>query len=376
MRKFIKLTSSRIASITAALLLIGMVIWIFSEEKDKTIHEEPKTIGLSVTVIEAIPSNSRIKVYATGITVARWLTEVTTSVNGRVVEVVSGTTPGNFVRKGDLLVSLLDTYYQSEVKAAQARIADAELNLAEFLSRQQVSKKADKAKSAFGRFEPHVNAAKANLEAAKAALIAAEKQLADTQIKSPFDAVVIADSVHPGLWVNNGDTLFNIASSEFLDVKVELPNTSWQRLNGVQQRQDGIRVVTPDGRQWPATIRYLSPVMDSVTRQRSMMLQVATPFQNSSPLLADQQVKVVFEGEELSYVVSAPASVLTEDGKVWSVIDETLKLETIELLDEQPEFVLFRYHDNPELKRLLVRFPLSTLLEGQRVSISNFEAQP
>lgn len=364
----VKSVRQRIASVVVALLLITAVLWMLEEQPPASTGEQSEDTGLSVTVIEAIPGDARIEVNATGITMARWPTDITASVNGRVVEVTSSGMPGSLVSKGESLASLLDTFYQSEVKTAHARVSGSELSLEETLNRQHVAKIGNSSKSAFGRLEPHVTAAKANLEAAQAALISAQQQLADTQIKAPFDAVVIADLVHPGKWVNTGDILFRVAASEFLDVKVELANISWQRLGDIQQRADAITVVTPNDQRWLASIRYLSPVMDPVTRQRSMMLEIANPFQSDTPLLADQQVKVLFQGREQRFVVNAPASVLTADGKVWSVIDNTLKLEAIELLDEQPELVMFRYLDRPEEQRLLVRFPLSSFLEGQSVS--------
>ncbi len=372
----------RIGGIAVAMLLASMVLWLIDEQQPAPIVEELKTGGLSVTVVEAIPANAQIKVNATGITMARWPAAITASVHGRVIEVANNTTPGNLVKKGEMLVSLQDTFYQAELGAALARASEAELNLAETLNRQHVARNSDNAKSAFGLLEPHVKAAKANREAAKTALASAEQQLADTQIKVPFDAVVIADLIHPGQWVNAGDELLHIAASDFLDIKVQLPDVSWQRLQAIQSISNdttpkgitlkGITIVSPNGQQWSATIRYLSPVMDAITRQRSLMLQVANPFKPAIPLLADQHVTVVFEGEMQQFVVTAPASVLTEDGKVWSVVDKSLQLETIVLLDEQPESVSFRYQDKPEQKRLLVRFPLSSFLEGQSVGTISF----
>ncbi len=290
-----------------------------------------------------------------------------------MVEVADSAIPGNLIEEGEVLASLQDIFYQAELGASQARVSEAELNLAEMRKRQYVAKNSENVKSAFGRLEPHVKSAEANWKAARAALASVKQQLADTQIKAPFDAVVITDSVHPGKWVNTGDTLFQMAASDFLDIKIEFSEQDWQRLKGVQQQLNGatpkdITVTAPNGQRWQASIRYLSPVMDGVTRQRSLMLQVANPFQRAEPLLAEQQVNVVFTVETSKFVITAPASALTEDGKVWSVFDQSLRLESIELLDEQPELVLFRYRDRPEQKRLLVRFPLSSFLEGQSVT--------
>lgn len=372
MRRKTLMLGKQVVSGTVLLLFVSVVLWVLWEEPSVSLPKDAAKKGLSVTVIEVVPGDNSIEISATGITKARWLTEVSASVNGRVNDVAANARPGQLLAKGDPLVALLDTFYQAEVDGAKARVAEAELELAGIKNRQYVAKKVDKAQTSFGRYEPHVKAAAANLKASQAALAAAQQQLADTQINSPFNAVVISETAHPGLWVSAGDVLFQIASSDFLDIKVEMPSVAWQRLNDIGSQNNTVRVITPNGQRWDASIRYLSPVMDATTRQRSMMLEVASPFKSDSPLLADQQVKIIFQGKTLANVVNAPASVLTEDGKVWSVIENTLRLESIELLDEQPETILFRYLNNPSLKRYLVRFPLSTLLDGQAVSSFNF----
>ena len=242
------------------------------------------------------------------------------------------------------------------------------LRLAETRHHQTVATKVDRATSAFGRFDPHVAAATADLEAARAALAAARQQLDETRVNATFDAVVIADYVHPGSWINAGDVLYRIAASDFLDVSVEVSESHWQRLQGLTRRDINIYVLSPEGAKWSATVRFISPEMDPVTRQRRLMLQIENPFSGATPLLANQQVQVIFEGEALTDVAKAPASVLTEDGKVWSVVDQRLVLEEVEVLHERADVVLYRYRDRPDQQRRIVQFPLSTLLEGQLVA--------
>lgn len=360
----------RAAGIVATSLLVLVGLWLMAEQQSAAMVEKPKELGLTVTVVETIPADAQLEVNTTGITQPRWATEVIASVSGRVIHIANNAMPGSLIRKGEILASLQDTFYQSELSAAQARVSEAELNLAEMLTRQYVAKRGDKAKSSFGRLEPHVKAAEAHREAARGALASSQQRLADTQIKAPFDSVVIADLIHPGQWINEGDVLFRVAASDYLDIKVELSEQAWQRLNSLQQGPYKITIEAPDGQQWQASVRYLSPIMDAVTRQRSLMLQVADPFQRETPLLADQQVDVVFGGNSQSYVVSAPASVLTEDGKVWSVSEQSLLLEEIELLDMRPDSVLFRYKNRPHQNRQLVRFPLTNFVEGQAVAMT------
>ncbi|MEM6484935.1 MAG: efflux RND transporter periplasmic adaptor subunit [Pseudomonadota bacterium] len=369
---------NRVGSLAALTLLLTVVVWVLQEPAQTKAAPIPDGPGLTVTIVTARPLDAQIDVTAVGATQARWATAITSSVSGRVTSVSPTAIPGRLVQKEEVLASLQDSFFRSELSAAHARVSVAELELAETLNRQHVARKSSVAKSAYGRFEPHVETAVANRDAAIAALKAEQQRFDDTRVKAPFDAVVTSDHAHPGQWVNVGDVLFRVAASEFLDVKVELSETSWQRLKSTRDFQDDlgiegfswddISIVAPGGQRWPATFRYLNPVVEPLSRQRSVMLEVNRPYQGEAPLLPGQQVDVVFGGVTQPFVVNAPASVLTDDGRVWSVANSSLRLERIELLEERPDAVLFRYQNNPEQQRQLVLFPLASFLEGQTVT--------
>ena len=365
-------------SVAGALVLT--LLWVLWEEPSEQENIEQSAPIYTVTVQSVSPQTSSISVNAIGLTKARWPVDVIAAVSGRVVQLPEHTEPGNLLSKDTLLVAIQDTAYVSEFSAAQAKVEQARLELARYKHEQYVaSKVGGKNKlSAFGRFEPHVAAAEAEVRASLAAEQFAKQQLQDTKINTPFDAVIMERTVTPGQWVNAGERLFALAASTELDVKVELSTTDWQRLDVLfksgSNKTHIATVRAPDGSQWQASLRYISPSMDATTRQRSMMLRVSEPYKvkNSDlPLLPDQQVAVLFNGTELQNVVEAPATVLTEDGKVWSLADGKLLLEEVEILQELPEIVKYRYVNNPVEPRSLVRFPLSTMLEGQRAIAAN-----
>ncbi len=44
--------------------------------------------------------------------------------------------------------------------------------------------------------------------------------------------------------------------------------------------------------------------------------------------------------------------------------------QNIELLEEKPDYILYRYEEQPSTQRQLVLFPLSSMLQGQQASPS------
>ncbi len=357
----------RLLSIVATLGFCAVLIWTMSgpnEDEQATVSQSPV---LSVTVLEARPTQITLGVEALGLSQARWPTAITASVSGRVEFLNEHLNPGTLLSEGTVLLKLQDELYRAELARSHAHVAEAELQLAQIENEQYVLTELKESTSAFGRREPHVKAAQAQLSAQQAGIENAEQQLANATISTPFDAIVVSESVSPGQWINAGEELFRIASSESVDIIIELSADQWQRL-GPLNSQQSTKIITPDGKQWVAKIRYISPELNPVTRQRSLTLSVENPYSHTDPLLPNQQVRAFLKGRMLSHVVEVPATALTEDGNVWSVGEGVLVKESIELLDETPESVLFRFRQAPERARTLVRFPTSSMLSGQRVT--------
>lgn len=357
--------STRVWTILSVGVFTAVLLWLLLADGPNPENLPTPSTEFPVSVVKVKPGSTHVTYQTTGITMPRWLTEVAAAVDGRVEILPTPIEPGSLLPEGKTLVHLMDIFYRAELAAAQARLAASELELSQAKREQSIVKK--DAVTAFGRREPHIKAAKANLNAAQAALASARQRLQDTVITAPFPAIVIKRLVSPGQWVSTGDQLFQLAASDSVDIEVQLAASVWDRL-GDMTTGINATVTTPSGKNWSADLRYLSPVMDPATRQRSLLLKVKNPYQSKPPLLPDQQVNVSFQGQEMSNVVSAPATVLTEDGKVWTVQQNKLHLESVELLDEQPESVSFRFADQPGHERLLVRYPLGIMLEGQAVS--------
>ncbi len=348
------------------LFFLSVITWLLSEE-DNLKNEEPEVApAFKVSAIKVQPDTVKIHVTATGIAMTRWLADVTASVSGRLSQLSEQAEPGSLVEEGFVLAKLRDTSYVAEVKAEQARLKRAELNLAQYLHEQYVATSVNKGKktSAFGRFEPHVAAAKAEVASMQASINAAKQRLIDTSIKTPFSGIIINKYVTPLQWINTGDRLFSIASDQFIDINVSLSKKQWQQLGNIKQ-QANIQVLTPEGELWQASVRFLDPKMNETTRQRSIVLQVKNPYSRKIPLLSGQQVDITFDSTIEENIVRAPASVLTQDGKVWSIIAGKFSLENIQVIDESNDQVLFRYLSQPTKARVLVEYPLGTMLEGQ-----------
>ena len=84
--------------------------------------------------------------------------------------------------------------------------------------------------------------------------------------------------------------------------------------------------------------------------------------------MPDTQVDLTFNGNEQQQAFIAPASVLTEDGNVWSInAQNLLQLEEVELLAQSVEQVVVRFKQQSSLPRQIVLYPLGSMINGQQV---------
>jgi len=363
----------------SVLLLFGMLlVWLRLEPESvkPSIGNNKANDSLTVTAIKVIPTTMENNIAVIGITKARWQLDLISPVAGKVRTLPDTIEPGVKATKNTLLGSIVDTPYQSELVMAKSRVAQAELELARFQHEQTVANKVKgkRKPNAYGRFEPHIKYAKADLTAAKARVKYAEQRLDDTQITAPYNAIILNKYITPGQWINEGDVVFKIASTDSIDINIELSEMVWQRLGEIDENTM-IDVETPNGKIWHATVRYINPTLNTRTRQRGAVLQVEKPFSDVEPLMPEQQVKLLFKGNSQANVVKAPATVVTRDNKVWSIIANKLALESIEIIEEQSEMVSFRYLESSHTPRLLVLFPLSSMLVGQKVSAESLASR-
>lgn len=284
------------------------------------------------------------------------------------------------LKQGETLVQIEPSRYQAAMQRANSELANAELKLARVRYEQQVAKRTGgKLRTAFARHEPQVAAAEAERRAARTNLNEARQRLQDSTIAVPFDAIVLSRTVTPGQWLNEGDNLLQIAASDSLDIEVFLTDKQWQQLQQPDQLADletGLQVIAPDGQRWPARVRYLNPVRDSQSRQRSLVLAVDQPYQAAKPLLIDQQVSVELPGKVQLNVFMLPASVLTDDGQLWTLDDkDQLQLETVVLVEQQDQQVWLTFTEQPEQQRRVVRYPLNSMLVGQQVTVNEHVGQ-
>lgn len=218
--------------------------------------------------------------------------------DGRVVE--TPVAEGALVEEGQVLVRLDVRDRQGRVREMQAIASQRAL---EYEAARRLGEKQFQS-------ETRVAEALAQLEMARAALLAAELDLARTEIRAPFSGVLEERSVEVGDFVDvGGEAALLIEQDPYL-VAGDAPETLVDRF---RVGEPGIARLA-DGRTVEGRVRFVAGRADPATRTFKVELEVANPV-GRFPAGMSARI-VVREPERLAHRVSAATLVLADDGSV------------------------------------------------------------
>jgi multidrug efflux system membrane fusion protein len=181
--------------------------------------------------------------------------------DGRVAEI--GAARGAQVAAGEVLLRLDPRERRAMVEEAEATLAMRKI---EYDAAQKLGAKGFQA-------ETKVAEAKANLEAAQAALARARIELDHTEIRAPFDGVLDERPVEIGDFVDIGDAVATVIEQDPFLVTGEVAESEIGRL--AVGMPGSARLVT--GQIVEGQVRYIAVQADPATRTFTVELEVPNP---------------------------------------------------------------------------------------------------
>ncbi len=297
----------------AALLFViagGVVAW-------RTLQPlEISTISPSRgTAIEAV--------YATGIVEPEVSADVGNTLAGRVIEVLVN--EGDIVQQGQALARMDDAQLARSLEQSRAALALAEREAGRLqtLLKRGFATKAD------------LDRAQTTYEQARAQVALVEQQMADQQISSPLNGVVLARHVEPGQIMSANQKLFTVGAPKPLRISADVDERDMPRV------QLGARVAATAtafaGQVFTASITRLRPLGDS--NARTYRVQAQLP--DDAPLLPGMTVDVNIILAERPNALLLPSSAIVHDktadtAAVWLVQNGRLKQQLVAVGAEAP----------------------------------------
>lgn len=333
-----QLNAKRAATIIAPFAVIVGAFFINSNAGNTRNHRSftpPPIVPTTVTVEKVRSEEVKPTIVAYGGVRPRRSVTLSSSVSGRILNVAPEFAEGGAFKKGDILLEIDDTEFQDLAASARARLAEANnaylvANAEAEIAAVDIRELAINTTNSLAMHEPQLAEATAALEAARSSLAKAEADVAQTQIRAPFNGRVSTKATELNEFVSPGLALATLFSTD--EVEVILPLTIEELtelglpIGFIETDEEPGLVVTfepesaPSKTKWKGKIVRASAEFDSTTRTLTVFAIVKNPFDtsvNKIPLAPGMFVKATIEGKNRQDAVTIPKDTIQPGQRVF-----------------------------------------------------------
>jgi len=307
-------------------LIAAAGAWQFARPHPQSVQTTP--------IVTSYPSQQYVVLNATGYVVAQRKAAISSKATGRLEWL--GVAEGSRVKAGDVIARIDDRDVVAQAQSAEAAVRAARANVKqaeverenahvefgrnEELVRQNfISKSAlDTAKARLDRAQAAVASAQANLNVALANARNAEVAVDYTQIRAPFDGVILSKSANVGDLVtpfssatDSKGAVVSMADMSTLEVEADVSEASLAKVH-VGQPAEIVLDALPDAR-FRGHISRMVPTVDRA--KATVMTKVS--FDKIDPrVLPEMSAKVSFLSQEVTPEQQKPLTAVAKDAIV------------------------------------------------------------
>jgi RND family efflux transporter MFP subunit len=276
-------------------------------------------------------------------------------VGGEIVTVADALEPGGRIRKGQVVARIDQSDYEVALRQARTELAKAKAALRIERGNQKVAETEaellDQELSAQERDlvlrQPQLRQAKADVEAARAAVEDAQLDLERTTMRAPFDAVVQSVSVDVGSQVSAGTTIAQLIATDRYFVELAVPAAKLRRIEpraGAPGSGSQVELANPSvwgaGRTRTGEVVRVRPDLSEQGRMARVLVEVTDPLDRDPPMLVGSYLRGRIQGGRLDQVVALDRAHLREDDSVWVMTAaDRLEIRAVEIAYRGPRRV-------------------------------------
>ena len=311
-------------------------------------------------------------------------------VSGQVIRRDPSFTPGGFVKKNQVLLQIDPADYRNTLELRKSEYMQSQTTLDTEMGRQEIAVQdlqlitddslfGDNPLSEDERElvlrKPQLNAVKANIGAAKAAVDQAQLNLERTTIRAPFDAHILSQNVTNGSLVAQGDILGRIVGTKEYWVVATVPVSKLQWLSFPDNDSEkGASVRIENASAWPDDAYregYLDRqigALDGQTRLARVLIKVTDPlattseFEGKPKLMIGTFVEVSIQADAIPNIVRLHRDYVRSNETVWVMKEGKLEIRNVEIVltDDTYAYIRKGLEDNEKV----VITDLSTVSNG------------
>lgn len=370
-----------------AMITLAMIVAVSMVKSKPELQSHPAEIIAPLVETMVLKfEDVQVSVKSQGTVEAKQKTKLISEVSGRVVWVSENFKNGNFISKNEELLRIDTLDYELALAVATANLHDAELNLMEEKVRakqakldwklaQKLKPQADKQASALTLRLPHLARAIATLEANKAQLKLAKRNLQRTHLTVSFDGIVESKSVDVGQYLTLASPIATLLSSEEAEVRLPLSQHDLNRLknDGLNAAVDVTLFDAMSDQKWPALISRIEKKLDPKTREQYLIANIQDPYnldnKHASSLSLGAFINASIAGKLYKQVVQIPRYALHQNNRVFVVgNNNSLVPKAIEFVRLDDKNLLVIKGLNQGEKLVLTQLPLMT--KGMKIRVA------
>ncbi len=376
----------KIVIICVGILLAGVVVttMIFFTEPTAKREGATRETAMLVDVVEVEQGDFQPVFSATGTVQPVEDVMLSPLVGGQIVRRSPAFTPGGFVKKNEILLQIDPSDYRNTLELRKSELQQSQTNLNMEMGRQQVAEQdlaliggdslSDAEKSLVLR-RPQLDAVKSTVKAGQASVAQAELNLDRTTLRSPFDAHILSQNVTVGSQVSPGDNLGRLVGTEhyWVVVNVAVDKLKWLSFPGTE-KEKGSLVKIMSSTAWgdnayrEGYLHRQVGALDDQTRLARVLVRVADPLANEKGkeelprLMIGAFVDAQMRGDKLEDVVRLPRDYLRSNQTVWVMEDGKLSIREVNIVLNDSKYTYINKGLSDQ--DLVVTTNLSTVTEG------------
>lgn len=365
---------------------IAMLIWNNPPANER--GQRPPS-QLVVEVIELKQQDYSVKLQSYGTIQPRTQSMLVSQVAGQIVEINPAFRDGGFFEAGETLIQIDDRDYRADVKIAEAGLLEARQALAEAEARSQQALLDWQRLGNSGeppplvRREPQLQAARARVASAEAAVSKARLDVSRAVIQAPFAGRVLRQTVDLGQVVSVNTTLGEIYATDIVEVRLPLRNVDLRFIELPEQFRfdanndsDGAVVLFEsdlgDGGRWRGQLVRTEGAIDPTARQLYVAAQIKDPYarnvEGTTPLKIGQYVTASIDGKTLPNAIVIANENIYQGTYVYVVENGVLDRRTVDVTWQNDIESIVA--DGVLPGEQLVTTPLGQVTSGTRVTIA------
>lgn len=332
-------------------------------------EQKPDEIPIPIVDVMTVTQQTvSLNLPSYGVVNPKYRTQLVTEVQGRMLTISEQFVAGGIVKSGDILAEIEPSDYQADLIQAQATLAQAKALLDEEIARGQVAKKDwedydSGAAPELGLRLPQLKKEQANVKFAEAALARAQRNLARTVIRAPFDGIIKVRNVDLGQYVTLGTNLGELYDTRTAEIRLPLANSELAYLESVDDPDTEVTLSAElAGRTvyWTGKIVRSEGVIDADNRMVYLVAEIKDPYLRDSkqagqlPLKFGSFVTAVIKGRTVDGIVKLPRHIVRNNQVAIVRDDNTLEMRSVNVVRSDI--------DNVYIK--------DSLVDGERISLT------